>query len=393
MRVNIETQALCRPKHRLRGIPYYTINLIEALVKRNRNQYSISFFDYDHEQNYSQNMKDYIQRDVLQQMEVYECDSLDYNAILKANKEGNTEIYGKIPYSQYIGAEADVYHFPNPFEVPFNVSGRKVITIHDCIAMMENIEFNPESRKAFKATIDYIERRDDIDIITDSKSVKEDLLNLCAINEKQVHVVPLAYDAQIHYPDKNKSVLKELGIEGPFLLYLGVLDFRKGIVNILDAFEMIKPKFKDLKLVLEGDLNPFVTSIPERLKDYRYIDDVIRTGFVTDVQKRALLSMAEIFLFPSEYEGFGIPVLEAMACGSPVITTNVSSLPEVGGNAAVYVSPKRPEELASAIEEILNSEKMREECIANGFQQVKKFSWDKTAEQTEMVYTIARDRA
>jgi len=105
-----------------------------------------------------------------------------------------------------------------------------------------------------------------------------------------------------------------------------------------------------------------------------------------------LLSDAAAFLFPSEYEGFGLPVLEAMACGSPVITTNVSSLPEVGGDAAIYVSPKNPEQLAVEIVRLLNSESLRNEYIQKGFEQVKKFSWKKTAQMTEEVYEIAYRR-
>lgn len=386
MKINIETQALCRPRHRLRGIPYYAINLIEEMVRRDQHEYSLSFFDLDKEQNYRQNMYDFIAPDVMKKMHVYECNSLSYDTILNANKMGDMSAYAQISYSQYIGGKADVYHFPNPFEVPFNVNGKIAVTVHDCIAMMQNIQFNENSRKAFQATIDYISPRDEIAIITDSESVKCDLMNMTSIQDHRIHVVPLAYDTQVHYPEKNDAVLRELGIEGPFILYLGVLDFRKGIVNILDAFEMIKPRFPDLKLVLAGDLNPFVTSIPERLDGYRYIDDVIRTGFVSDEQKRVLLSSAEVFLFPSEYEGFGIPVLEAMACGSPVITTNVSSLPEVGGDAALYVTPKQPDELAEAIEKILTSTTLQTTLVEKGFVQAKQFSWSRTAELTEKVY-------
>ena len=386
MKVNIETQALCRPRHRLRGIPYYAINLIEELVRRNQNEYSISFFDYNKEQNYRQNMYDFIAADVMKQLDIYECNSLSYDTILNANKASDMSVYAKEPYSHYIGGTADVYHFPNPFEVPFNVDGKTVVTIHDCIAMMQNIQFNENSRKAFQATIDFLELREEIAIVTDSQSVKDDLMNLTTIKSSRIHVAPLAYDTQIHYPQKDDAVLRELGIDGPFILYLGVLDFRKGIVNILNAFEIIKPMFPDLKLVLAGDLNPFVTSIPERLDGYRYIDDVIRTGFVSDEQKRVLLSSAEVFLFPSEYEGFGIPVLEAMACGSPVITTNVSSLPEVGGDAALYVTPKQPEELAEAIQKILESDSLRSSLIEKGFVQTKQFSWSRTAEMMEKVY-------
>ncbi len=355
---------------------------------RRKNDYSVSFFDLNQKENYINNVVEFIPRNIIDDLPIGICDKIEYSDILEANKTGDYSIYTDT-YAKFVGMDADVYHFPNPFEVPFNITSNSVVTVHDCIALMDNINFNPNSREAFKATINYLRENKDISIITGAQSIKTDIIQMCDINKERIFVIPDAYDKNLNYHEKNDDLLKKIGIDSSFLLYLGVLDFRKGIVNILNAFEEVKPYHKDLKLVLAGDLNPFVKDIPDRLANYKYIDDVILTGYVSNEEKRVLLSSAEIFLFPSEYEGFGIPVLEAMACGCPVITTNISSLPEVCGNAAYYVTPKDSAELSSGILNLLNDSGLREELIGNGFEQVKKYSWDRTAELTEEVYKLA----
>ena len=219
------------------------------------------------------------------------------------------------------------------------------------------------------------------------------MVKYVGIKDERIHVVPLAYNSEIHYVEKNPDVLVKFGIDSSYILYLGAIDSRKGIFDILKAFEYVKDKHPDMKLVLAGGINTAEESaICDRVRELNAREDIIFTGFVSDDEKRALLSSAEVFLFPSEYEGFGLPVLEAMACGAPVITTNVSSLPEVGGDAVMYVTPKQPQELAEAIEQMLSSESLRQDYIARGFEQCKKFSWDKTAEMTEEVYKIVYDR-
>ena len=389
MKVNIEVHGLCTEI--LRGIPYYTINLVEALVKRGNNDYAISFYDYLKERNNRKYIDNYISEQCLKSLDILECNSLSYRAILDGNMSEGIAAYARLPYNEYFGARCDVYHFPSVHNVPQNIVSKTIVTVHDIIPVIPEFTdgWNVKENKQFETSLRFVKDREDIEIIADSFSTKRDLVERGNFSENRIHVVPLAYDTKTHYIEKDNKILKEMGIEGPFIAYLGVLDFRKGIVDILDAFEIIKEKNKDIKLVLAGRLDKAVTPIWDRLKDYKYIDDVILTGFVSERQKRVLLSSAEVFLFPSEYEGFGLPVLEAMACGAPVITTNVSSLPEVGGDAAVYVTPKKPEELAAAIERLLDSETLRYDYIKKGFNQCKKFSWDKTAEMTEKVYDNA----
>ena len=392
MKVNIEVQYLCTKS--LRGIPYYMINLVESLVKRNQNEYAVSFYDYQKERNNRAYIEEYLAGAVSRNLRMKECNSLSYKAILEGNENGDTSSYDNIPYDEYFGEKFDIYHFPHVHNIPRNIVPKTVVTVHDILPVIPEFAggWNQKIGTQFNTSLNFVKKRDDVLIIADSICTKKDLIEYMDISSERIHVVPLAYDTQVHYVDKQPELLCEMGINGPYILYLGVLDFRKGIVNILDAFEIVKSKNKDIKLVLAGELNPVVTPVIERLKGYKYIDDVILTGFVNDEQKRALLSSAEVFLFPSEYEGFGLPVLEAMACGSPVITTNVSSLPEVGGEAVMYIPPRHPEALADAIEKMFYSDILRKEYIDKGFERIKQFSWDKTAEMTEEIYKLAYDR-
>jgi len=361
---------------------------------RRKNDYSISYFDLNKERGNNKYIREYIGNDVLRSIREHECNSTGFFE-LQTNGEG---VYGKSSYNDITGAVADVFHFVHFETIPFELNGKMVVTIHDLLPLLPKAHNWFDESYLFHAppncarSLKFLEKKPQTIIIADSYSTKADIMNYSGIKQERVFVVPLAHDATIHYPEKNQALLKTMKIHSPFLLYLGELDFRKGIVDIFDAFEVIKPNFPDLKLVLAGFLKTTTSPIHEKLSEFRYINDVILTGFVNNEQKRALLSSASVFLFPSEYEGFGLPVLEAMACGSPVITTNVSSLPEVGGNAVVYVSPNNPEQLAYEIECLLNSESLRNEYIQKGFKQSSKFSWDKTAQMTEEVYKTAHEQ-
>lgn len=394
MKVNIETQFICVPQNAFRGIPYYITNLIDALVKRKRNDYSVSFFDQYSERNNRKYLYDYIGEESLRNLKLFECNSVSYAEFASDSSEGWRKV--NRTYNDVTGADADVFHFPHFLTLPFAFDGKMVVTIHDMLPLLPNaaqmLGDAHVSRQChnYRLSIELLERNPQYLVIADSLSTKNDILNLTQISSDQVFVVPLAHDSVVHFPEKNKSLLQSLGIDAPYLCYLGQLDYRKGIYDMLEAFALVKPRFPDLKLVFAGRMP--IKEHKEKIESHKYKEDIICLGFVNDEQKRALLSDAAAFLFPSEYEGFGLPVLEAMACGSPVITTNVSSLPEVGGDAAIYVSPKNPEQLAVEIVRLLNSENLRNEYIQKGFEQVKKFSWKKTAQMTEEVYEIAYRR-
>ena len=392
MKINIEGQYICVEKKFLRGIPNYIINLLKALCKRNNNSYSVSFFDKDKERN----NRYYIESalgDLLNNNSIFECNELDFREIMRALRTGDASSYNKKKYGEYFGINADVYHFPSSLCVPQNVHAPMVVTVHDMIPVLPNSkhELNDNIIEEFKGSMNYI-KNNNVICICDSCSTKNDLQYYFDIKTENVFVVPLGFFQNKLRFDNNKNAIKELGINKPYLLYLGALDPRKGVEDIITSYETIRKIF-DIQLVLAGTGEKWAESeLKPKINRSQYKNDIILTGYVTEQQKCILLSLAEMFVFPSEYEGFGLPVLEAMSCGTPVITTNVSSIPEVGGDAVLYIEPHNCEQLSMNMMKLLDDEKLRKKQIEKGIAQCKKFSWDKTAELTEKIYNIAHQR-
>jgi len=388
MKINIEAQLLCLESKYLRGIPFYIINLLKALDKRNKNEYSVSFFDFYGERN----NRRYIDKYVLAQLKntkCYECNSLSYKTILDAIYQDNHGTYNQKAYSEYIGAKADIFHFPSVANVPQNVDGKIVVTVCDILPLLNQFKhyWTEDHQRNFLNSINYIKENRDIEIISISENTKNDLVEVIGIEPERIHAIPLAYDSVSLYSDKDHSVLKKLRIESEYLLYLGAIDYRKGIVEIIESFDLVKEKYPDIKLVLAGNVEKiFETELKASLNKCRNKNNIIFTGFVDENEKRVLMSCAYAFLFPSEYEGFGLPILEGMACGTPIITTNVSSIPEVGENAVLYVEKSNYRDLTEKILYLLENENVRRKYIDLGYKQIRKFSWEKTAQMTETVY-------
>jgi glycosyltransferase involved in cell wall biosynthesis len=181
--------------------------------------------------------------------------------------------------------------------------------------------------------------------------------------------------------------LRRFGISSRYLLYTGQWRKHKNLANLMRAYALLKKK-TDLphELVLTGQLSSQAPEVPELIKKLNLERDVIITGFVPDEELAALYSAADLFVFPSLYEGFGIPPLEAMACGCPVVASNVSSIPEILGDAALFFDPLSVEDMAGAIHKALSSFNLRRELKAKGFERIKKFSYAKMARETLKTY-------
>lgn len=388
MKVDIEIQLLLMEQKYVRGIPSYLINLVKALKERNANEYTVSFFDYSKERNNRAYAEKYL-GEYLSPKAILECNTLSYRSIMEGLKTGDTSSYATKSYGEYFEYSADIYHFPSVNQMAQNAEGKVITTVHDIMPLLSKFEryWTFDNKLFFKNAFKYVRENRDISIISVSENTKNDIVNLMNIEPERIFVTLLGYDKSKIYHETDDAELQRMGISGPFLLYLGALDYRKGIGEILKAFDIIKEKNPDIKLVLAG--NPeeiFKRDLSRMLSECKFIEDVIMPGYVTEYQKRILLSSAKIFLFPSEYEGFGLPVIEAMACQTPVITTNISSIPEVGGDSVVYVSPNKYKDLADAIYELLDNESYREELIKLGYERAQTFSWSNTALQTEKVY-------
>lgn len=388
MKVNFEVQPLCLKKNRIRGVGYYAINIISALWDRRVNEYSISYFDYNKERGNKELVEENLINKYCNGIEVYECNTLNYKIIIDACLHNDHKSYCSTSYGEYLGLESDIYHFLHPQYIPRNIDGKLVVTVHDIMPVLNGLKqyWTERVQTLFHNTLEYLAQSDQAIIITDSISTQKDIIQYADINPERINVIPLGYDSNIYYHEESNIRLRQLDITKPFILYVGALDLRKGIIDIIHAFNKIRMN-NDIQLVFAGDMEKnFKEKFDREYNTSSYIDDIKVLGYVSDSDKRILISGAEIFLFPSEYEGFGLPVLEAMACGTPVITTNVSSLPEVGGDAVVYTNVNDSTDLADKVDMLLVNKELQQKYSALGLERAKHFSWDKTAEMTEKVY-------
>lgn len=215
-------------------------------------------------------------------------------------------------------------------------------------------------------------------VFTISQASKNDIIQLYHKPAEQVIVT---------YPgikNMDKKEITKMGTEqtGKYILFVGTLQPRKNIERLIEAFSFVREKHKDVTLIIVGKKGWQYEAILEAPKRWQVEDSVIFKDFVNDIQLADLYTHATCLVFPSLYEGFGLPLLEAMQHDCPVISSNVSSLPEVGGDAVLYIDPKDPYDIAQKIEQMLSDSALRKKLITLGKQQIKKFTWEKTAKET-----------
>ena len=227
-------------------------------------------------------------------------------------------------------------------------------------------------------------------IFTISQASKDDIIKEYGVSEEKVVVTYPGIKSEIRIPKseinskftmQNSKVLKEkYGISGDYILFVGTLQPRKNIVKLVEAFSRLRKK--DIKLIVVGTKGWQYEEILQAPKKFNIQNKVKFLDNVTDEDLPAFYKNALCFVLPSLYEGFGLPVLEAMRYGCPVLTSNASSLPEAGGDAAIYVDPLDVNDITKNLELIINNEKLRKKLVEKGYEQVKKFSWEKTARET-----------
>lgn len=264
-------------------------------------------------------------------------------------------------------------------EVLRRLSPEPEFHIRDCRARGGLFE---ELRSSIKKTVKRASA-----IITISEFTKSKLTGLLGVDENRVTVIPLAADKSFR-PMKSEEVrpvLKKFGISKPYIFYSGKYDPLKNLLRLVEAFSMVRPAH-DVKLVFAGPINWFYYIVMDKVKELGLAHDFIATGLVTDEELAALYSGASVFAFPSLYEGFGIPPLEAMSCGTPVVASRECSIPEVVGDAACFVDAESGSDIARGLMECMEDKGLRQELIGRGFRRVKNFTWKRTAEKTLEVY-------
>lgn len=298
--------------------------------------------------------------------------------------------YLPIKYNQLFKREAQLTHFFN-FIVPPRIQGKVMNTIYDL-----TFEFYPETmdkrnlRRIKRDLVYSLERPDKI--ITISEATKQDMIQHLRVDPSKIEVIYCGVDFKHFNEARNnsQSVREKYQLPDQYILYIGTLEPRKNIETLIEAFKRFKiegdKSNAEIKLVLAGKKGWLYEGIFKKIQELGLEDDVVDLGYIDEIDKPALYQMAQCFVFPSIYEGFGIPVIEAMAAGTPVITTNVSSLPEVAGEAGLLVDPKDTIAIAESMYQLTTNEEKKQELIQKGYTQAQKFSWETSAEKLYRVY-------
>ena len=291
-------------------------------------------------------------------------------------------------------ADIDLLHIPvhwynqiTPFFLNRNI--KKVITIHDLTPILFPEMHTRDTNITWERSLKLIKNRTDI-IISDSISTKNDCIKLLNIPEKRIRVIPLAADERYRPIKKKELIIQEIknryNIQYPFILFVGTLEKRKNVPTLIKAFYKLKKSQIEHKLVIVGGKGWKYNQIFDLIEELKLQKDVIFTDYVSDEDLVKLYNTADIFVYPSLYEGFGLPPLEAMACGCPVITSNTSSLPEVVGDAGIMINPMDIDSLTTSMLKILTNPELKEEMGKKSLERAKMFSWKEAARETWKLY-------
>jgi len=278
--------------------------------------------------------------------------------------------------------------------IPFLCRGKVVVTVHD-LGFKHYPKLYPFWNRWYHNITTSFSVRRARRIITVSEFTKQDILRSYPnIKASKITVVRLACDRQRFHPFTSKDMTCFRDKWGPYILFLGRLEHKKNIEGIVRSYILLKETYHTRhKLVLAGQpkygfekVRALIESLPTEVKN-----DIITPGYIAGNNVPRLLREADLFLFPTFFEGFGLPILEAFASGVPVVTSNTTALPEVAGAAALLVNPKKPREIADACQKVINNDKFRKELIQKGAKRVSEFSWPKTAEETLKVLLEVAD--
>jgi glycosyltransferase involved in cell wall biosynthesis len=264
---------------------------------------------------------------------------------------------------------------------------QRVATIHDVIPYIYPETSTALDRLIYRYWLPLAVPRLDA-IITESQQSKVDIVRHLSVKPEDVIVIPAAAGTNYQPTSQAKTdhVLARHGINFPFIVYVGSIEARKNLARLLEAYAQLRCWSQKWKLVIVGARKWKFSSVFETVRRLALEPLVHFTGYIAEEDLAALYNGADLFVFPSIYEGFGLPVLEAMACGTPVITSNSSSLPEVAGDAAILVDPHDVEAIASAMRCVLEDQALRAGMRARGLARAQQFTWERTARETIAVY-------
>ena len=373
MVIGIDIRVLARGTRT--GVEEYTLNLLKYLLKEdNSNQYKLFYNAYQKKQ---------LNFDWLKLPQVELCDFKIPNRLFFLSAR-----YFNKPKIDSLLNGLDLYFNPHFFVAPLNKDCLRVMTFHD-LSFERWPEFFSYRKKLWQKLLmnpkKEAQKADRIIAISDS--TRRDLIDLYNIEPNKIDVVYSGIDQRFQPLSGDFNLVRQkYKLPKKFILYLGTLEPRKNLVGLIKAFEKVKEKIPQYKLVIAGAKGWLYEDILKTAQRSKCFADIYIPGFVEEVDKPALYNLADLFVYPSFFEGFGFPPLEAMACGVPTIVSDSSSLPEAVGQAALMVNPWQIDDLAQAVEVVLKDKLLQEKMINMGLSQAQKFSWSKCAQQTLKVF-------
>ncbi|HEY82577.1 MAG TPA: glycosyltransferase family 4 protein [Dehalococcoidia bacterium] len=278
----------------------------------------------------------------------------------------------------------DIVHLPNQNFARYAIFLKSpfIITVHDLVRSCFGFDRETLAERVL-LKLDKMGIKRASHVIAVSHCTKNDLVSYLKIPQQKISVIYNGVDHDVFKPYDVKP------LDNPYILYVGSERPRKNLGRLFYAFAKLKRDFPELKLVKVGEpgrSGKYRTQVLRQLDNLGITREVIFVGHLTGAELARYYSGAALLAYPSLYEGFGLPPLEAMACGCPVVTSNTSALPEVVGDAGIMVDPYDSNSLAQAMARVLTDKNLREEMVRKGFEQARKFSWEETARQTQEVY-------
>jgi len=379
MRIGIDARVILNPeKSAPTGVANYVWQLIKNLLEVDQENQYILFFDFK--------VRD---RDVKRfskpNVKVKFFPFSDYKKYMPA---AYSEILGMATFAR---ERMDALHTTSPlYRVPASYRGKIITTFYD-FAPYRVPELFPRLSTAKLKTLYSFAAKKSSRIIAVSESTKKDAADFLKYPAEKITTIYNGIDKRFFGEDgfTRDDVKKAYGILGKYILFLGTLEPRKNLSRLLEAFAHFKkdfPNSADFQLVVAGKKGWLTEEYFQQAEDLGIADDVIFTGYVGGDELKPLYKNAEFFVMPSLYEGFGQTIVEAMACGAPCLVSKVSSIPEIVGEAALFVDPRDTNGIAKGMAELAGNEELRQSLSATGREQSKKFSWEKCAKETLEVY-------
>jgi len=294
-----------------------------------------------------------------------------------------------VPYHWFFGKNQDITHFFN-YIIPPYVSGKTVVTVHDMVYKAYPDTVRARTRHMLDLGLVKSMKRADR-IVTDSEFSRSEIIKYFPDFAHKIRVVPCGVDTEKFHPVQNPEAFSEIQkkyhIPEQYFLYLGTIEPRKNLENLIAAYaDFVMTHERPAKLVLAGAKGWLYDSIFQKVQDFNLQDMIIFTEYIQNQDLCTLISYALAFVFPSVYEGFGMPPLEAMACGTPVLVSDAASLPEVTGTDAVVVKPYSVQNIAQGLHLLFTDQNLRSALAQKGLARAKEFSWQKSAELLYQVY-------